>query len=357
MTTKRLPIQILIVIAILLTTLPARAAGGVEITFTAAKNELTVGDPVQLTLEVKHPAGYQVIIPSLGVGQSWGDFEVRSQSQAETLANPDGSETTHQTIEVTLFAPGAFQTPPLTLTIRDNEGQISEEDTPPVSLTVTPVLTEDDKKLLDIKPQAQLAVPPRWPWLLAGLALAGLLGWGAWWLWRRLARRRLARRRPAPALVIDPRPPYQVAFDELARIEHLKLPEQGQFKEHYTLVTDCLRHYLEQQYQVRAFDRTTTELRISLKQSALALEHTRRLLDLFSAGDLVKFAKFIPALEQARQLTHQARQLVTETRPTPSLATDAVEKPSSNGKSKTLLPDPQGAASAGPRPAAGEDGR
>jgi hypothetical protein len=352
MTTKRLLIQILIIIAILLTTLLARAAGGVEITFTAAKNELTVGDPVQLTLEVKHPAGYQVIIPSLGVGQNWGDFEVRSQSQAETLANPDGSETTRQTIEVTLFAPGAFQTPPLTLTIRDNEEQISEENTPPVSLTVTPVLAKDDETLLDIKPQAQLAVPPRWPWLLAGLPVAGLLGWGSWRLWRRLVQRR-----SAPALVIDARLPYQVAFDELARIDHLKLPEQGQFKEHYTLVTDCLRRYLEQQHQVRAFDRTTTELRTSLKQSALALEHTRRLLDLFSEGDLVKFAKFIPALEQARQLTHQARQLVAETHPIPTLAADTVEKPSSNGKSMAPLPDPQDAAPGGPRPVAGEDGR
>ena len=58
---------------------------------------LTVGDPAELTLEVTHPAGYQVFVPEM-IGP-WGEFEIQSQSPKTTESNADGSETTRQTIE------------------------------------------------------------------------------------------------------------------------------------------------------------------------------------------------------------------------------------------------------------------
>ncbi len=70
----------------------AQADDGVQVTLTPDRGELAVGDPVQFMLEVNHPAGYQVIIPKLE--PVWGEFEVRSQSQAATVANDDGTETT-----------------------------------------------------------------------------------------------------------------------------------------------------------------------------------------------------------------------------------------------------------------------
>jgi hypothetical protein len=189
MNRKHLLIQCFAAIALLtLFVLPAQAQGDVSIVFTAGKSELTVGDPVKLTLEVKHPAGYQVIIPKLE--QAWGDFEVRSQSQPETIPNDDGSETTRETIEVTLFAPGSFQTPALPITIGDTAGKTTEQTTPPVSLTVLSVLAEEDTELRDIKPQALLDVPPAWPWVLAGLFLAALLAGVGWLIYRRLLTKR-----------------------------------------------------------------------------------------------------------------------------------------------------------------------
>jgi len=71
-------------------TLPVRAAEGIQVSLTANQSEMTVGDPVELTLEVKHPAGYQVIIPQLE--GNWGPFEVQGQSQATTVANDDGTD-------------------------------------------------------------------------------------------------------------------------------------------------------------------------------------------------------------------------------------------------------------------------
>ena len=87
MNRKPLILLLFILLMMMLMVLPARADEGVQATLTPDRDELTVGDPLQLTLEVNHPAGYQVIIPQLD--QMWGDFEVWSQSQAATTALDD----------------------------------------------------------------------------------------------------------------------------------------------------------------------------------------------------------------------------------------------------------------------------
>ena len=225
--------SLMMALVLMAMTLPVRAADSIQVTLTANQSELTVGDPVELTLEVKHPAGYQVIVPQLEA--NWGPFEVQGQSQTTTVANDDGTETTYQTITVTLFDLGAFETPALPLTISDGNGAVLEESTPPVALRVVPPLAEDDSALKDIRPQVGMKVPSVLPWVIGGLLLAAVLAGGGWWLYRRWRGESLF------APVIDNRPPYQVAYDELDRIRGLRLPEKGRFKQHYTLVTDCLR--------------------------------------------------------------------------------------------------------------------
>ncbi len=307
---RPMALSLLLIAVLFLIALPANAAAGeqsageVQIALTPDRSELTVGDPVHLALEVTHPAGYQVIIPKLE--QVWGDFEVRSQSAATTTANDDGTETTRQTIEVTLFNLGEFETPALPLTI-GWAGQVFEELVPPALLAVVPTLTGDDSDLRDIKPQAGLNLPATWPWIAGGLLLAALLAVAGVWAYRR------RRGEPFLAPVVDNRPPWQVAYDELARIEGLGLLDQRRFKEYYTLITDCLRAYLEAQCNLQVFERTTSELRLTLRRSDLAPEQSRRFLDLFSESDLVKFAKFEPDVEAGRRLIAEARELVAAT--------------------------------------------
>ncbi|HXV42660.1 MAG TPA: hypothetical protein VEC96_06325 [Anaerolineae bacterium] len=303
----------LLIVVMALLALPAQAAEGLKATLAASQTELTVGDPVQLTLAVTHPAGSQVIIPKLD--QQWGQFEVQSQSPVTTVANPDGSQTTTQTITVTLFDLGSFETPALPLTISTGQGQVTEETVPPVSLTVTPTRAQDDTALKDIRPQADLKVPSQWPLLAAALLAVLAVAGGGWWLYRRW------RGQPLFGAGAN-RPAYQVAFAELARIAALRLPDQGQFKEHYTLVTDCLRTYLEQQFKLHVFERTTFELKTILRGSALSPDQTRQFLDLFSDSDLVKFAKITPELDEAYILLERAHHLVEITRPAPEASKD-----------------------------------
>jgi hypothetical protein len=152
---------------------------------------------------------------------------------------------------------------------------------------------------------------------------------GAGWLYSR-------RRRHRVMAVVDHRLPYQVAYDELARIQGLHLPGKGHFKEYYTLVTDCLRNYLERQFQVPASERTTTELKAVLRHSGLSPEQIRQLIDLFIEGDLVKFAKVTPELEEAEAFIEQGRKLIDLTRPLAAVEAGSVGEGAAAPSPKTM---------------------
>ena len=295
-------------VAMLALTGPALAQAGadVRVSFAADARELTVGDPVTLTLEVTHPANLQVILPR--VPGTWGPFEVRSQSPVETTRHEGGTETVSQTLVVTLFSPGTFVTPELSVTVRDAGGTVSEKAAPPVLLKVRSVVREGDEELRDIKSQADLVAPRVWPWIIAGLALAGLLGAAAY-----LLLRRKDAVQPEAALPVDTRSADRIALDELDRIEALDLPTQGHMKDHYTLVSDCLRLYLEGGHQVSAIDHTTEEVRLALKRNRIERRHSNEIVGLLAGCDLVKFAKHVPEFDVARLAVEETRRLVNVT--------------------------------------------
>jgi hypothetical protein len=276
----------------------------------------TVGDPITLRLEVIHPTGSTVELPLLD--KEWGDFEVISQTGQDTVPNENGTSTTRKDIVVTSFAPGQYETPPLLVTHRQADGTAEELARPGHPLTVASVLVEGDENLRDLKPQAELPEPPLWPFILLGLLLAMVIAAALYWAGR-WAYRRWGPKAPAEAaspVFVDTRPPEVIALTELNRIEALDLPGQALLKEHYSLVTECLRGYIEGRYRLPALEQTTDELQSSLRrQPEIATEVRDNFVRMFRRGDLVKFARFRPAVADAYSFLNEARLMVEITTP------------------------------------------
>lgn len=315
MTPKKTPTLkiITLFLALILSLVPlglVSADEGISATITTTDGEFTVGDPIPLNLTVTHPNGYRVL-PLQFQDSAWGALEIREVAPPQVAANPDGTETTAQTIYATLWEPGEFSTLELSISISDTAGEIHEISAEPVNLNIGSVLVEGDTELRDIKPQASLPLPAIWPWFVGGLLVALLVALVSGWLLRRWWLRRKAALANAP----DNRLPHEVAFDELANIEGLNLPPQQRFKEHYTLISDVLRHYIEKSFQIPTLDRTTFEIRRSLKLAPFNLDNKRLLIEMLNEADLVKFAKVRPETSQAQDYLAQARRFVGETRP------------------------------------------
>ena len=292
------------------------SASGIRTSFTADRAELTVGDIVTLTLEVTHSADQVVVLPRLG--DEWGSFEVRSQTTARTVSNGDGTETTRRHFRVAIFAPGTFETPDLPMSVRGPDGTVEQASPPPVRLTVRSVLSGSDEQLRDIRPPSDLSIPlwkqpfARAMAALATLAALGLVGY--------ILHRRSPGRAPLPVPVADTRTPWEVAVQELDRIERLDLPGDGKFKEHYGLVAEVTRTYIYAMYladvsRQDATDMTTDEMEAAISRSSLDRKNARLAVDLLLKADLIRFSNYTPSVSEAYEDLAQARDIVDGTRP------------------------------------------
>ena len=288
----------------------------IRISFTADRAALTVGDIVTLTLEVIHPADHVVVVPRLA--PEWGSFEVVSQTPAQTDSNVDGTETTSQRMEVTIFAPGTFETPDLSISVRAPDGGVERMFPLPVRLTVDSVLSGPDDTLKDIRPPADLS-PPSWrqPAALAAatLAVVAVLVSGSF-----LLHRRLRGRGEQVMSAEDTRTPWEAAVQEIDRIDRLDLPEEGRFKEHYTLIAGITRAYVRAMYvrvagRPDATDMTTEEIGSAIRQSSLDRKNARLVVDLLLEADLARFSNYSPSASQAYGALQRAREFVEGTKP------------------------------------------
>ena len=311
----------LMLFAVAIAAAPAQSAPptGVRVSLVADPPELTVGDIVTLSLIISHPEHSTAVIPRLE--REWGPFEIRAQTSVQTVSQGDGVRTVAKQFQVTLFAPGTFETPHLPVSIRGPDGTVAEVSPVPVQLTVNPVLSSQDDELKDLRPPADLSTP-FWeqPIVLVLIAIVVLaaVGGAAFSLYRR------SRRTEEPLQVTpDTRTPREIAVQELERVSRLELPARGEMKEHYTLVAAALREYVGAIYPEHGGDRnaddmSTEEIAAGIRQSDLDYGNARLVIELLQEADLVKFANGTPTAARANEVLVQARNVVEATRLAPA---------------------------------------
>lgn len=291
----------------------AQGPASPKVWLQADRSTLTVGDQVRLVLFAQAPGDTTPQFPDLPA--QWGALEVLGQSDRKPQTDKDGLVVSGREYVVTLFALGDYATPALEVSLRDAGGQTLTVSPEPLTLTVTSVLTDTETAdIRDLQPQADLP----FDWRVVGWVALGILGAAAVALLGVILARRL-RRRPQPAAaapeIIDTRPPEEIAYAELQRIEGLRLVAAGELKQHYSLAADCLRRYLGGVYGLPALDRTTDELARLLRRRRVEGGITRQALDILEESDFVKFARSRPSAEQAGSLLGRVRGFVDLSRP------------------------------------------
>jgi hypothetical protein len=132
----------------------------------------------------------------------------------------------------------------------------------------------------------------------------------AWLLFRWI------RRPPPMAPVVPPRPVWEIALEGLGVLEQSGLLAEGRFKEYYSVLSGIVRAYIEACFEIRAPEMTTEEFLILSRSSEKLNEGQKKFLsELLQASDMVKFAKYIPFVDQARANLRLAKSFIQETRP------------------------------------------
>jgi hypothetical protein len=174
------------------------------------------------------------------------------------------------------------------------------------SIPALPPPAAGTNELRDIKPPVD--IPSGWAWLwwtLGALALAVGL-YLAWRYWQ--------KRRQPPARSEPVTPPHARARQRLEAA--LKLIDQP--RPFCIEVSDVIRVYLEERFDLRAPERTTEEFLAELQHSTrLTPAQKQTLADFLERCDLVKFARDEPEHYELEGLHGVAVRLVSETEPPP----------------------------------------
>ena len=284
------------------------AQAGMTARFSAENQKYTVGDPIPVTLTVTHPIGFRVIPPKWET--EWGDFEVRGWAAPKIQESAEsGTEITTISLELVAWSAGQYSLPLYNVEISNGNGQTAKISAEPALITIDSLLDPTQAELKDIKPQAQLPIPIDWvrygAVVAAVVAVVGFFVWGI---------HRLFFKPMAAHSGIDTRPAHVIALSDLQQVALLELPQKGEFDQHYTLVTDLMRRYLEREYNISAMDKTTYEIGRTLAdlQPPLASAQIKRLTTLLQNADLVKFATFTPEVDSAITFVEKTREVIIE---------------------------------------------
>lgn len=266
-----------------------------RITASLDRSEITIGDRIQLFLEVDVPEGSRVETPDLQ--GKLGGLELKKIEKK----GPNGFIAT-----LTGYSVGKYIVPPISVTVHLPDGKVFSLSTLQLFVEVRSILKvgETMQDIRDIKGVLRLAGFWVSPFTILGLLL--LLGIVTFFLRK--------KRKLLPTEASPPRPPHLLALQELDRIDGSGLSKVN-IKEYYFLVSSVLRYYLEGQFSYKAPEQTTEEfLETSSKDSILNEPQKRLLKNFLEQCDLVKFANFTPPPVEILRLSRTAREFIYETK-------------------------------------------
>lgn len=261
-------------------------------------NYMMIGDQQKLTFRVISEPGIKINFPQLKDTVVRG-VEIISGPVRDSVKEKDGRWLFEEKYVITAFDTGVYIIPQMPITVEGQEyNNVLRTD--PVAFAVNTYQVDPQKGNYDIvmpyaAPWTFGEILPYLLWCLLGIAILLL----AWWFWQRYRKNK-----PLFVAKKEEIPPYIKAIRSLDEIKGGKLWQAGHEKEYYTRLTDTVRQYLDEEFDIPAMEQTSGETIRSLEQCRKVEAREReKVAEMLSTADFVKFAKYTPLQdENARYL-------------------------------------------------------
>lgn len=255
------------------------------------KDTILIGDQFKLKLDVSLPKGNTIVWPLLKDTLT-NQIEIISKSNIDTLNTKDGSLLSQELI-LTSFDTGQLTIPQLKFTLVNQKS--SEVDilfSQALSIQVNTVTVDTSQAIMPIKGpiSSPYTFPELAPFIFGGLALIAII------IFSIIYYRRLKQKKPIIKRRLKPRiAAHILALNNLKELKSKKLWQDGKFKVYYTELTDIIRIYLDERYQIEAMEMTSDEiLALVTPHESIDSKLKDKLAATLMTADLVKFAKQKP---------------------------------------------------------------
>lgn len=269
------------------------SAQNAEVSASIDTNYLLFGEQTQIHLKVRCQLnGEKIDIKFPHIIDTLNEFvEVIHTSSIDT-SYPDKNDLSiieqTQSITITSFDSGYYLLPAFKFRI-DEDTVITTEE---LFIDVQPVAVDTSKSIFDIKKPIEEPfsfidwLKENWIWIVAILAVIIVIV---------VLIRYLKNKPTAEVIEVQPDiPPHVIALQNLEKIRNLQLWQTGKVKQYHTEISEILRTYLEERYQINALENTTDEIMQSLRFMTIQPDLLTKLNQTLLLADLVKFAKEKP---------------------------------------------------------------
>ncbi|MBA3679972.1 MAG: hypothetical protein H0W73_02105 [Bacteroidetes bacterium] len=290
--------------------------GQIRVNAVLDSSKIRIGEQVKLDLYVNYDASQndlKIQWPTIG-DTITGKIEVISVTQIDTTI-PDKNNPSvfqqHQQILVSAYDSGYFAIPGFEFIV--NNDTAHPFITPTLLLEVHTVPTDTSMtKTKDIKPPFDEKF--NWKWYL------NYIYWGAGIILFALAivLITLYFSRKKKNVIVEPeKPKIPAHITALATLEKIKAEQiwkDGQVKEYYSSISDAVRLYIEERFNVFALESTTDEIMKAFRTQVVDKTSKEKLEQTLTLSDLVKFAKMTPIEDEHRFTLENAFDFVNGTK-------------------------------------------
>jgi hypothetical protein len=299
-----------LVLILLATTVNAQR---IKATASIDSTNILLGDQVKLFLEIEHPDNVEVIFPN--VPDTLVEYiEVLGRSEKDTVGPDDENfQKQIQSFLITSFDSGSYRIPPFWFKI-NLDGRLDSIPTNSVTLNVYSMEIDTTRGPTDIKYpyDAPVTLKEVIPYILGTILILAIL----FFIFYAIKR----KKNNQPIFVIPKKPKepaHIVALRELDRIKQEKLWKQGKTKQYYSEVTETLRKYIEDRFEIPAMEQTSDETLDSFRyRRDLLKEKTfENLNKIFKLADLAKFAKYQTTPDDDNMTLVNAYFFINDTKP------------------------------------------
>ncbi|MCF0177795.1 MAG: hypothetical protein HUJ90_04140 [Bacteroidales bacterium] len=274
-----------------------------------SRDSILIGDQIEWSFKAELDKGYDLLFESPAENFAAG-VEIISPLAIDTLSNKKGKMKLEGRMIITSFDSGEYYLPAMIANIMTESGRVDTLlfQLPVLKVNTIPIDTAT-YEIKDIK--AQMKYPLTFKELLPWIG-GFLLFVAAIWALMRYIRLRKEQKSFFGKLVVKD-PPHIVALRSLDKIMKQKLWQGGKEKQFHTAVTDTLRVYIAERFNIVTMERPSQEmldeLKLQMKDETLFYD----ISELFSRADLVKFAKYSPTTEENEETVPTSVRFVNST--------------------------------------------
>jgi len=280
----------------------------ITVSVSTDTTDYLVGDYIHYNIEVVTHKNIQLLQPTFP--DSLSQLELISVEEP-VIIEDDKSKTINYGFILAGFDSISAAIPPVVIEYRSAEDtsykRISSDS---LTVNIHTVSISVAEEIKDVK--SPITIPYDWKWLILWVALAVIVVIVGRYLYKKYKLKKSEE--PIKKRVVKI-PAHIKALRALNNLEEKQLWQKGYVKEYHSQITEIIRTYFEERFNLAAMELTTTESMLQLSSIKEAENISELTFNFLTNADLVKFAKFQPLESVNNEMMTQANDIVQNTIP------------------------------------------